>query len=74
MKKTILLATFASTIFIMSCNNEEEKKNYDYCDCVHMLKVQDIDPNLRSSCQEVIEMNNELERLSPGSTDPNECK
>ena len=58
----------------MSCNNEEEKKNYDYCDCVHMLKVQDIDPNLRSSCQEVIEMNNELERLSPGSTDPNECK
>lgn len=73
MKKSNLLAIFVSAIFILSCNNEE-KKNYDYCDCVHMLKVKDIEPNLRSNCEEMVQVNKELEQLSPGSTDPNECK
>ena len=73
MKKSILLATFVSAIFILSCNNEG-KNHYDYCDCIHMLKVKDIDPNLRSSCEEVVQAHNDLEKLSPGSTDPNECK
>lgn len=74
MKKKVLLATLGFALFIVSCQDKNEKKDYDYCDCVHMLKVKDIDPNLKRSCEELVQANNELEQLSPGSTDPNECK
>ena len=73
-KKVLLLATLASTLFIVSCQDQNEKKHYDYCDCVHLLKIKDIDPNSRSSCEVVVQAHNEIEQLSPGSTDPNECK